>query len=210
MLIVTTPLLISIPGKTLSYHLYNGENIQLITHPIKSQSYKVDTHVSKISWLAKKVRGAHNGDIAISSGKLHVQNDMAIDVSLHIDIGSITDADLTDKGSNDKLVTTLKGETFFNSVKYPDAAFVSTSVAHATGSQYIVKGNLTIKGITNEVSFPAIIIINKNKIIATAKISVDRTKFDIKIRSKSFFENLGDKVIYDNFDLDVTLLANAE
>ena len=131
-------------------------------------------------------------------------------MSLHIDIRSITDADLIDKYSNDKLVTTLKGETFFNSVKYPDAAFVSTAVAHASGSKYIVKGKLTIKGITNEVSFPATIIINKNKIIAIAKISVDRTKFDIKIRSKSFFENLGDNVIYDNFDLDVTFLANGE
>ncbi|MDO3628593.1 YceI family protein [Mucilaginibacter sp. BT774] len=210
MLIVTTPLLISVPGKALSYHLTNRENIQVVTHPVKSQSYQVDTHASKISWLAKKVTGAHHGGIAISNGELHVKNDMAIDGSLHIDIRSITDADLTDKASNDKLITTLKGETFFNSAKYPDAAFVSTSVAHASGSQYIVKGNLTIKGITNEVIFPATIIINKKKIIATAKISLDRTKFDIKIRSKSFFENLGDKVIYDNFDLDITLSANAE
>jgi polyisoprenoid-binding protein YceI len=209
-LIVTTPLLIFPPSKTLPNHPYNGKNIQLITHRVKSQSFKIDTHSSKISWLAKKVTGAHNGGIAISYGKVDVQNDMAIDVNLHIDIRSITDADLTDKDSNDKLVSTLKGETFFNSTRYPDAAFVSTSIVHASGSQYAVKGKLTIKGITNEVSFPATIIINKNKLIATAKISVDRTKFDIKIRSKSFFENLGDKVIYDNFDLDITLFANAE
>jgi len=209
-LIVTTPLLISVPGKTLSHHLNNGKNIQVITHPVKSQSFKIDTHASKINWLAKKVTGTHNGVIAIGYGELHVQNDVVIDVSLHIDIRSITDADLTDKESNDKLVTTLKGETFFNSAKYPDAAFMSTSVVHANGSQYTINGKLTIKGITNEVSFPATIIINKNKIIATAKMSVDRTKFDIKIRSKSFFENLGDKVIYDNFDLDITLFANAE
>jgi len=209
-LVVLTPLFISVPGKTLSHHSNNEKNTQVITRPVKSQSYKIDTHSSKISWLAKKVTGTHNGALAISYGKLNVQNDLAIDVSLHIDIRSITDADLTDKDSNDKLVSTLKGETFFNSAKYPDAAFVSTSVVHANGSQYSIKGKLTIKGITNEVSFPATIIINKNKIIATAKISVDRTKFDIKIRSKSFFENLGDKVIYDNFDLEITLFANAE
>ncbi|MFI5161749.1 MAG: hypothetical protein ACHQHN_10760, partial [Sphingobacteriales bacterium] len=63
-LIVTTPLLISVPGKTLSHHPNNGKNISLITHQVKSQSYKVDTRGSKINWLAKKVTGAHNGGIA--------------------------------------------------------------------------------------------------------------------------------------------------
>jgi len=209
-LIVTTPLLISVPGKRLSHHANNEKNIVHITRQVKPQSYKVDTHGSKINWLAKKVTGAHNGSIAISYGKLHVQNDLVIDVSLHIDIRSITDADLTDKDSNDKLVNTLKGGTFFNSDKYPDAAFVSTAVVHAHGSQYTLVGKLTIKGITNELNFPATIIINKNKLIANAKISIDRTKFGIKIRSKSFFENLGDKVIFNNFDLEVVLFANAE
>ncbi len=209
-LLATTPLLISVPGKTLSPNSNKVNNIKVIKHLEKSQSYKVDNHASKINWLAKKVTGGHNGAIGISSGMFHVQNDVATDASLYIDIRSITDADLTDKNSNDKLVTTLKGETFFNSAKYPGATFVSTSVVHTSGLQYTVKGKLTIKGITNEVSFPATIIINKNKLTATAKISVDRTKFDIKIRSKSFFENLGDKVIYDNFDLDITLFANAE
>lgn len=209
-LIAITPLLISVTGKTLSHHPNNGKNIPLIMHQVKSKSYKVDTHDSKINWLAKKVTGAHNGGIAISYGEFHVQNDLVTDMGLHIDIRSITDADLTDKDSNDKLVNTLKGETFFNSDKYPDAAFVSTAVVHVSGSQYTVKGKLTIKGITNELSFRTTIIMNKNKLIAHAKISVDRTKFDIKIRSKSFFENLGDKVIFDNFDLEIALSANAE
>ena len=209
MLVVPTLLLIPIPGKTLSYYPNNGENIQIVAYPGKPQSFKINNRASKINWLAKKVTGAHNGGISICSGTFDVQNDMAIGASLHIDILSITDVDLTDKDSNDKLVTTLKGETFFNSAKYPDAAFISTLVVHTTGPQYIVKGKLTIKGITNEVRFPAIININKNKLIATAKISVDRTKFDIKIRSESFFENLGDRVIYNNFDLDITIFANA-
>ncbi len=147
MLVVTTPLLLSAPGKTLSHNPNNGENMQIGTYPGKSQSFKVDVHASKINWLAKKITGAHNGGISISYGKFDVQNDMAIDVSLHIDIRSITDADLTDKDSNDKLVATLKGETYFNSAKYRDAAFVSTLVVHTGGRQYFVKGKLTIKGI---------------------------------------------------------------
>jgi polyisoprenoid-binding protein YceI len=209
-LIVTTPLLISVPGETLSHHPNNGKNIPLITHQVKSKSYKVDTHDSKINWLAKKVTGAHNGGIAISYGEFHVHNDLVTDMGLHIDVRSISDADLTDKVSNYKLVNSLKGETFFNSDKYPEATFVSIAVVHVSGSKYTVKGKLTIRGISNGLSFPATIIINKNKLIAHAKISVDRTKFDIKIRSKSFFENLDDKVIFDDFDLEIALFANAE
>jgi polyisoprenoid-binding protein YceI len=210
MLIITTPLLTAIPCKTLCSEPSKGENARVVSRPIKLQSFQVDIHTSKIKWLAKKVTGEHNGAVAISDGRFHVQNNLVTDASLHIDIGSITDADLTDRASNNKLVTTLKGETFFDSAKYPDASFASTSVVHVSGPQYTVKGNLTIKGITNKLSFPATIIVNQNKLTATAKIAVDRTKFDIKIRSKSFFQNLGDKVIYDNFTLDVTLFANAQ
>jgi len=208
-LIVTIPLLIAAPGKTLPRDPYSGKNTCAIKYPVKSQSFKIDRHASKINWQAKKITGAHNGGISVSFGEFNVQNNVVTGVSLHIDVRTIRDADLTDRDSNNKLVSTLKSETFFNSAKYPDAAFVSTSVAHAGGLQYTVKGKLTIKGITNEVDFPAAITISKDKLTATAKISVDRTKFDIKIRSKNFFENLGDKVIYDDFDLDITLLANA-
>lgn len=210
MLIIATPLLTTIEDKTLFNEPSKEESAQIVMRPVKLQSYKVDVHASKIKWLAKKVTGEHNGGIAISYGEFHVQNNMVTDAGLNIDTRSITDADLTDKDSNNKLVTTLKSETFFNSTKYPDAAFASTSVVHVSGTQYTVTGNLTIKGITNEVSFPASITINKNKLSATAKITVDRTKFDIKIRSKSFLGNLGDKVIYDDFILDIALFANAE
>ena len=74
--------------------------------------------------------------------------------------------------------------------------------------QYTIKGNLTIKGITNEVEFPATIQTVGNQLTAKAKILVDRTKFDIKFRSGNFFENLGDKAIEDNFELNVELVAS--
>ncbi|MES2107760.1 MAG: YceI family protein [Bacteroidota bacterium] len=177
---------------------------------LKPQSYKVDNESSKLTWLAKKATGEHNGEVKVSNGNFVVDNNTLKSGSFDIDLNSITDADLTDKPANDKLVSTLKSETFFNTDKFPKAAFVITSATKTSAQQYDIKGKLTIKGITNDVSFPATVTIAGKKITAVAKITVDRTKYDIKFRSKNFFENLGDKVIYDDFDLNVNLNATAQ
>ena len=186
--------------------------IKTIDHKknFKTASFKVDNENSKLTWAAKKATGDHNGEVKISNGNFSVENNNLKGGSFEIDLNTITDADLTDQASNDKLVSTLKSETFFNTGKFPKASFVISSATKTSGNQYDVKGKLTIKGITNDVSFPATIAVNGKKLTANAKITVDRTKYDIKFRSKNFFENLGDKVIYDDFDLNVNLAANAE
>jgi polyisoprenoid-binding protein YceI len=71
-------------------------------------------------------------------------------------------------------------------------------------------GNLTIKGITNEITFPAMIKMDDKAIVTVAKIMVNRTKFDIKYGSASFFESIGDKAISDEFELDVNVVATAK
>jgi polyisoprenoid-binding protein YceI len=164
----------------------------------KVSTFKVDNENSKLTWAAKKATGDHNGEVKVSNGNFAIENNALKGGSFDIDLNTITDADLTDQASNDKLVSTLKSETFFN------------TATKTTGNQYDVKGKLTIKGITNDVSFPATVAVNGKKLAATAKITIDRTKYDIKFRSKNFFENLGDKVIYDDFDLNVNLNAVAQ
>jgi polyisoprenoid-binding protein YceI len=178
--------------------------------PIKLSTFKVDKETSKLTWTAQKATGDHNGEVKVSNGSFAVENNVLKGGSFDIDLNTITDADITEQASNDKLVSTLKSETFFNTEKFPKASFVISSATKNTGNQYDVKGKLTIKGITNDVSFPATVVVNGKKLAAIAKITIDRTKYDIKFRSKSFFENLGDKVIYDNFDLNVSLNAVAE
>jgi polyisoprenoid-binding protein YceI len=180
------------------------------TKHYKAQNFKVDNQTSKLNWLAKKATGDHNGEVKISNGLFTAENNVLKSGTFDIDLNTITDADLTDQASNDKLVSTLKSETFFSTDKFPKASFVITSATKTSGQNYDIKGRLTIKGITNDVSFPATIAVDGKKLNATAKITVDRTKYDIKFRSKNFFENLGDKVIYDNFDLNVNLTANAQ
>ena len=116
---------------------------------------------------------------------------------------------LKDEEANARLESHLKSDDFFSTEKYPKATFVATKVESKGGDQYLVKGNLTIKGITNEIEFPATIQISSGQVAAKAKILVDRTKFDIKFRSGNFFENLGDKAIEDNFELNVDLVGSA-
>lgn len=199
----TVPPSKSIKAKTAKLITLNNKNY-------KPAFFKVDNETSKLTWAAKKATGDHNGQVKVSNGNFAVESNTLKGGSFDIDLNTITDADVTDQASNEKLVSTLKSETFFNTEKFPKANFVITSVTKAGANQYAVKGNLTIKGITNEVAFPATVAVNGKKLAATAKITIDRTKYDIKFRSKNFFENLGDKVIYDDFDINVALVANAQ
>ena len=168
----------------------------------KEDGYKVDIEKSKLTWVGKKVTGSHTGAINIAEGSFVTNGKKVTGGSFAIDMTSITDVD-----KNERLVGHLKSDDFFSIEKNPKATFVITTIT-GDKDQYTVKGNLTIKGITNEVEFPATIQTVGNELIAKAKILVDRTKFDIKFRSGNFFENLGDKAIEDNFELNVELVAS--
>lgn len=174
----------------------------------KLVNYKVSPEQSKLTWLAKKVTGEHSGTINVISGSLALDNKVLKGGSFELDTKTIAVTDLTDKETNAKLLGHLKSDDFFAVEKFGKATFNITSVQSTGAGTYDVKGKLTIKGITNEISFPATVKQEGNKVIANAKITVDRTKYDIKFRSKSFFENLGDKTIYDDFELNVQLVAN--
>lgn len=181
-----------------------------ITVANKVTAFQVDNKNSKLLWTARKVTGEHAGTIGVSSGTLNIENNALQSGSFKLDTRSITVTDIKDANSNAKLLGHLKSDDFFAVDKYPSADFLITGIKPHGNNQYDLTGKLTIKGITNDVSFPATINVEKEKLTATAKVKIDRTKYDIKYRSKNYFENLGDKAIYDDFDLDITLLANAQ
>ena len=99
-----------------------------------------------------------------------------------------------------KLDGHLKDNDFFGVETHKTASLTFTAVK-PNGSNHIVEGDLTIKGITNKVRFNMSVTDNS----ATAKLKIDRTKFNIKYGSASFFDGLKDRAIYDEFDLNVTL-----
>lgn len=172
-------------------------------------TYKVVTTATSMEWSAKKVTGKHNGLVKVISGDLTLDGVNVKGGSFEIDLTSITVEDIKDPGSNGKLLNHLKSDDFFSVEKFPTAKFVISSVTPKSGSTYSVKGKLTIKGITQDIEFPADIAFQGKDMTATAKIKIDRTKFNIRYRSANFFENLGDKAIYDDFELDLKLVAKA-
>lgn len=174
----------------------------------KDKTVAVDTKSSKVEWGAKKVTGSHAGLVPISSGTLIVDGDKLKGGSFVLDVKNLTVTDVKDADMNGKLTGHLKNNDFFAVETHPQAKFVITSATPKGAGAYEVAGKLTIKGITNDIKFPATVKSEGNKLVADAKISVDRTKYDIKFRSSNFFENLGDKAIDNDFTLNVNLVAN--
>jgi polyisoprenoid-binding protein YceI len=170
---------------------------------VSAQEYTVDVQKSKVKWLGTKVTGKHNGTILIKSGEMSVKNDKISSGTFVIDMNSIVNEDLTDAGYNQKLVGHLKSDDFFGVATYPDAKLVVTKATAFKNNQADVRGDLTIKNKTNSILFT----VTKSGDKYIAKITIDRSKFDVKYGSNSFFENLGDKAISDEFNLDVELVV---
>jgi polyisoprenoid-binding protein YceI len=124
-----------------------------------------------------------------------------------MDMNSISCLDITDAKSNKRLIDHLKSEDFFGVSRFPKARFEITKVVFRSENEYEVTGDLTIKEKTNPVTFSAVIKTIENVRYAEALMVVDRSKFDVKFGSQSFFENLGDKLVYDDMDIKVTLVV---
>ncbi len=170
-------------------------------------TYKVDTTASNIVWNAEKVTGKHTGTVKIKNGVLQVDHGKLIGGSFEIDMTSITDIDLEGEWAA-KLVGHIKSDDFFGVDKYPSAKFVITrAIPQDTKGNYKIIGNLTIKEKTDEITFKANVAEADGALTAIGDIVVDRSKFDVKYGSGSFFDNLGDKTIYDEFGLKVSLVA---
>jgi polyisoprenoid-binding protein YceI len=166
----------------------------------------IDLRQSKLEWTGKKLGGEHYGEIQLSSGNLTFTKNKLTGGSFEMDMTSITCADITDSKSNKRLIDHLKSEDFFSVVRFPTSKFVITNVEPKSTNEYTVTGNLTIKGKTNPITFTAKVNSINNQIVAEATLTFDRSKYDVKFGSQSFFENLGDKLVYDDVDMSVKLV----
>jgi polyisoprenoid-binding protein YceI len=175
-----------------------------------AQTHQVSTEKSSIKWVGKKVGGQHNGTIKVSGGELTQGKNGALTGNFTIDMNSIVNEDLADKTYNDKLIGHLKSEDFFSVEKFPTSTFkITKAVAKKgeNGNNYEVTGDLTIKGITHAITFPANVMLTKSGFIAKAKFNVDRSKYDVRYGSGAFFDNLGDKTIEDNIQFDLYVVS---
>jgi polyisoprenoid-binding protein YceI len=177
---------------------------------MKNQTFKIAVAQSNIDWTGRKVTGAHNGTIGIKSGELVLQNGKLSGGNFVVDVASIKILDVTDPATNKQFWGHLASDDFFSLEQHPEATFVITNVAAKENNAYDITGDLTIKGITHPVKFKAAVNQTGDTLTATGRITIDRTLYGIKFRSGNFFTSLGDTLIYNDFDLDVTLTATAD
>jgi polyisoprenoid-binding protein YceI len=167
-----------------------------------AETYTADVEKSKIIWKGYKVTGEHTGTINLKSADLEMEEGNLTGGSFVIDMASITCTDLEGKYKG-KLEGHLKSADFFGVEEHPTANFKITKVvSRGTPGDYKVVGNLTIKNITKEIKF----MVNINESIAKATLKIDRSDFDVRYGSGSFFDKLGDKTIYDEFDLAIEMV----
>lgn len=174
-----------------------------------TQNFEVVSAESEINWIGKKVTGAHNGTIGIKAGRLELENNQLSGGSFSIDTTSIQILDISDPATNTQFAGHLFSEDFFATDRYPEATFQITRVDHGDENHNLITGDLTIKGITHPLSFTAELHLVDSRITASGKILVDRTLYNMKFRSGNFFTNLGDTLIYNEFELDIKLTAAA-
>ena len=173
--------------------------------PVKSD-FKVNTAASKVEWIGRKVTGKHNGTINIKEGVLQIKDGILLGGSFVIDMTSIKDLDMTGEYAA-KLEGHLKSDDFFAADVYPTSKLTITQANAKGDGQFEVKGNLTIRDVTKEVTFMTQLTPDGKKYKATTNITIDRSHYNVKYGSGSFFEGLGDKTIYDEFDLAITLVT---
>jgi len=171
---------------------------------MKQQKFDIVVAQSNIDWVGRKVTGAHNGTISLKQGELNLTDGQLTGGKFTIDTTSIKILDVTDPATNAQFAGHLASDDFFSSSRYPEAVFEIGSVV---GNH--VQGNLTIKGITKPVEFDVNFKVDGDTLTATGKIVVDRTDYAMKFRSGNFFKDLGDTLIYNDFNLDVTVTAKA-
>ena len=176
---------------------------------MENEIFKIESTQSSIDWVGRKVTGVHNGTIEIKDGSFVLTDGKLTGGNFVVDTTSIKILDVTDPATNAQFAGHLASADFFASEQFPEALFVISSVEQRENNIYNISGDLTIRGVTQPVSFDATLNIVGDNLTAFGKIIVDRTLYGMKFRSGNFFKNLGDVLIYDDFDLNVSIAAKA-
>jgi polyisoprenoid-binding protein YceI len=173
------------------------------------EAITIKPEASSIEWHAEKITGSHSGTVALKNGILTIENnDKLIGGFFVVDMNKIVVTDIEGKGKA-KLEGHLNSADFFNVAEHPEASFKITSVKPMDNEDVTfnteITGQLTIKGITHPITFPAKVEMQKGKISAYGEMTIDRTKYNIKYGSSSFFDDLGDRAIDNEFTLKISL-----
>jgi K(+)-stimulated pyrophosphate-energized sodium pump len=180
------------------------KNEDAVVVPMEDGTYTFIADSSNFGWVGKKVGGQHMGTVKVASGNVTVANNDLKSGEFTMDMKSIEVLDLSGEGK-DKLEGHLKAADFFAVDSFPTSKFVIKEISRMDKNTFKVKGDLTIKNITNEIVFPATASYDGKHLRVAADFMIDRTKWDIKFKSKSFFPEFGDSFIYDEININLDL-----
>lgn len=175
-------------------------------------AYKLQPQLSTLGWEGKAVTHGHNGTMQFSDGELLVKDASIVGGIVTVNMKTMVATDIKDAETQGKFVGHMSSDDFFGVEKFPTSTFKIVSVtpikgAAATADNATIAGDLTIKGVTQRISFPAKAGVKDGVAAASGKVTIDRTKFGLRYGSKSFFDSIGDKAIYDTFDLTFNIIA---
>lgn len=168
--------------------------------------FTIDSKESVVTWKGSNLIGTntHTGYIYISKGELIIENGQLIGGKAEINMNSIEDET---HSSDDGLIKHLKDPDFFDVEKFPFSTIVLSKATSINGGYKKVTGNLTIKNITNPVSFPAKIEVKDGIVKMSGKLVIDRTKWDVRYKSGKFYDLLADQTISDSIEFDINIIA---
>ncbi|WP_299705592.1 YceI family protein [uncultured Pontibacter sp.] len=205
-----------------------GAAVRAFSPGIPDQIYKVDTAKSTVTWIGAKVTGRHNGIIEIKEGTITLHNGVAHGGKTVFDMTTVRSEDKSiDEAGNTKLTKHLRSEDFFNVEQHPTATFQITSVVPFDSTErqdapepavntkklrikdptHKVTGNLTIKGITKSISFPAKITLEDSLLRAKANFNIDRTHWRLTYGAD---ESLGNKTIRPAVNIGLDIVAQRQ
>lgn len=172
-------------------------------------NFNIVSSESRIDWTGRKVTGAHNGTIGIKKGNFILNDGKINGGNVLIDTTSIKILDISDAAANAQFAGHLASDDFFSIEKFPTSSFDIQNAKELSNGNVYLEGNLTIKDITHPAGFEVSVENHSNALSLSGKLVIDRTLYDIKFRSGNFFKDLGDTLIYNDFELDFTINAEA-
>lgn len=179
---------------------------------IEGDGYVIDTSVSKIVWIGTKINGSHTGNLKIIDGKMGVKDGKLASGIFEINVASLNNTDLPPKDKH-KIETHLKSADFFDVANFPTADFSITKVeifnpdtdkSVLEGATHTLCGNLTLKGVTKNVRFPAKIQINEHQLTAEADFVIDRTDWGMNYKGAN---NPQDWLINKDVNIKLSIVA---
>lgn len=189
-----------------------SERIEPGEKPENALVKNINMDLSTLAWEGTKVTGKHDGTIGLSSGELYLVDNQIVGGNIVIDMTEIVVLDLEDPETNARLQGHLESDDFFSVATYPEATFEMANIVKRENAaegepNYTISGNLTIKGITHGITFPAHVQMEDGVMTAKADFDLDRTMWDVRFGSGRFFDNLGDNLIHDNFNMKLDIVA---